>query len=348
MGEAAETRSVMRPISGLGPHGEFAASADQLHLSPAALGRAAAARYAVALVLHTKDSGWSRLQIAGIKATLERYGATLLDVVECGFRPERQTEVMDALLERTPDGIISIPLDRGEAARSHRRIVEAGIALVLMDNAPPGMVATKDYVGVVSADNFGNGEIAAEILAADVPHGGAVCVVGYGVDFPVTNERELGFRRWLREHRPDIAIERVEFEHPEQAGVITAERLARSTSLDGLFVVWDEPALLAADAVRSSGRSVPVTTVDLGLGVALEIASADAIIGLGAQRPYDQGVAEATAVIMALAGQEPPPWIALPALGVTRRNVLEAYEVVWHEAPPPELRRAYEEGAPED
>ena len=40
--------------------------------------------------------------------------------------------------------------------------------------------------------------------------------------------------------------------------------------------------------------------------------------GIGAQRPYDLGVAEALATSPALTGHEPTPWIALPALAITR------------------------------
>ena len=99
------------------------------------------------------------------------------------------------------------------------------------------------------------------------------------------------------------------------------EYLATRSSVDGLFVVWDEPALLTARALRAADRMIPITTVDLGMDVALEIATGGLIKGAGAQLPYDQGVAEATAAIMALVGEEPPTWIALPALAVTRRNV---------------------------
>ncbi len=59
--------------------------------------------------------------------------------------------------------------------------------------------------------------------------------------------------------------------------------------------------------------------------------------------PYDQGGAEATAAIMALVGDEPPEWVALPALAVTRQNVIEAYEAVWHAKAPGELREALKE-----
>ena len=64
------------------------------------------------------------------------------------------------------------------------------------------------------------------------------------------------------------------------------------------------------------------------------------IPGVGTQRPYDHGVAEALATILTLSGVEPPPWIAIPALTVTRATVLADYELVWHMPAPPELRRA--------
>ncbi len=142
-----------------------------------------------------------------------------------------------------------------------------------MDNAPIGMVAHRDYACVISADNFGNGEVAAEVLAQHIPSGGRVIVLGYDIDFYVTNERELGFRRWVRENRPDVTITRAEFEQPEDAGSVVRDLIAADDVIDALFVVWDEPALLAAEAVRQAGRSIPMSTVDLGNGVALEIAS---------------------------------------------------------------------------
>ncbi len=328
-----------RPISGLGPHGEFAAPADQLRLSAEASRVVAARSYSVALVLHSGRSDWSRLQEAGIRKTLEHYGSSLTRVVECGFEPEQQTAAMQDLLESRPDAIISIPVGSLRSGEVHRRISEAEIKLVVMDNAPVGMVARKDYASVVSADNFGNGEIAASILADHVPQDGSVTVVGYGVDFPVTNERELGFRKQLGEERPDISIERMEFKDPHAAGDLIGPSLDAGGPPDAVFVVWDEPALLVSQALSDAGLSTPIATVDLGQGVAEKIARGGLIVGGGAQLPYDQGVAEATAAVMALAGDEPPPWIALPALAVTRDNIAEAYHAVWHGELPDHIRR---------
>lgn len=334
-------RVISRPISGLGPHGEFPVSASELRLTDAAVDRAAHQQFTVSVVLHTLKSDWSRLQVAGIRAALDDLRAELTDIVECGFQPAQQVAAMEPLLDDPPDAIISIPVDTLRSADVHRRISEADVKLVLMDNAPVGMVARKDYVSVVSADNFGNGEIAAEVLAEHVNEHGAVLIVGYAVDFPVTNERELGFRKWMGEHRRDIRIDRIEFSDPDEAGEAVRHCLSRRPPPGGLFAVWDGPALLVAEAVTAAGLTIPISTVDLGSDVARHIARDGLIKGGGAQRPFDQGVAEATAAIMALAGDEPPPWIALPALAVTARNVWDAYQAVWHQPPPTDLAEGH-------
>lgn len=327
-------------VAGLGPHGEFPAPTEQLQVSDADAARARDARYTVAVVVHTTASDWSKQQVAGIGATLELYGATIVDVLDCDFQAAKQIACLESLVHVHPDAIISIPLHNVLTADAHRRVTAAGIKLVLMDNAPAGMLARKDYVSVVSSDNFGNGQVAAELLSGYVPPGGTVGIIGFGIDYFVTNEREIAFRKWIREGRPDVTLRHAEFRDANVAGQVAADFVRANPDVHGLFVVWDEPAMHVARALRSIGRDIPITTVDLGNDAAIELASGGLIKGLGAQRPYDQGAAEAVATIMALVGGDPPPWVALPALSVTPRNVLEAYEAVWHLPPPDDLRRA--------
>jgi len=65
------------------------------------------------------------------------------------------------------------------------------------------------------------------------------------------------------------------------------------------------------------------------------------IVGLGAQLPYDQGVAEANLAALALLGEDTPPYVAVSALPVTHDNVLEAWEQVYHSEPPASVRDSY-------
>ena len=329
-------------VESLGPHGESAASVDQLAVQDADAARARSAAFSVAVVIHTTGSDWSRQQIAGISDTLDRFGATLIEVIDCGFRARNQVDALERLVALRPDAVISLPVDNLRTAEAHRAVTAAGIKLVLMDNAPIGLIAGKHYVSVISADNFGNGQVAAAILAPRIPERGTVGIVGFGVDFFATNEREIGFRKWMREHRPDATLRLAEFLDLETAGDVVLDFIAQDLPIDALFVPWDEPAIRVIHALRSIGRDIPLTTVDLGNEVALEIAAGGMVAGVGAQMPYDLGVAEATATIMALVGAETPPWVAIPALSVTRDNVLDAYEAVWHQPAPADLRSACE------
>jgi ribose transport system substrate-binding protein len=327
----------MRPIAGLGPHGELPVSADQLQIPAQIAALARARRYLIVVVLHTATSDWSKRQIAGIRSTLEALDARVL-VVDCGFAVDRQVAELARLVADAPDAIISIPVDTVQTADAYRRLAVAGITLVLMDNAPVGLLPRKDYATVVSADNFGIGQVAAELLSDVLPRRGSVGVVGFGCDFFVTNERELGFRKWIREHRPDVSLRHIVFPEPSLAGTAVANFLASGESVDAMFVAWDDPAMQVVDVLRGLGRELPITTTDLGSGVALEIARGGLIKGVGAQQPYQQGVAEATAAIMALGGEAPPTWVALPPLAVTRENLIEGYEAAWHEPAPEVLR----------
>jgi ribose transport system substrate-binding protein len=330
-------------VTGLGPLGEAAASADQLRLSDEKAALARAAHYRVAVVLHKRQSDWGTQQMAGISETLARFGAAVSEVVYCAYRAEDQISGLSRVIESRPDAIISIPVSNVKTAEAHLEVARAGIKLVLINNVPFGMDAGKDYVSVVSSDNFGNGEAAAAILAEHVGREATVGIVSYAEDFFVTNERELGFRKWVSEHRPDIKLRRTRFAEVESAGDVTMEFLDANPVIDALFVVWDEPAMQGIKALRAAGRQIPVVSIDLGREIAVEIARGDLVKGVGAQRPYDQGVAEALVAMIALTGGEPPPWIALPALSVTSSNILHAFEIVWHGPAPAAVRRALEQ-----
>jgi ribose transport system substrate-binding protein len=146
----------------------------------------------------------------------------------------------------------------------------------------------------------------------------------------------------MKEHRADVTLRLTEFLDVETAGAVVVESLAQYPAVDALFVAWDEPAIRVVRVLHAIGRDIPIITIDLGNEAATEIARGGLIKGVGAQMPYDLGLAEATAVITALVGAETPAWVAFPAFPVTRDNVLEGYEAVWHCPPPPTLLRAFE------
>ena len=305
---------------------------------------ARAGRFAVAVVLHSTASDWSRQELAGIAATLGAYSATVAEVIDCGYsKPTQNRELLRLAAERV-DAVISIPIGVSGVSESHRAIAKSGKTLILLDNAPTGLLPGADYASLVSTDNFSLGEIAAGLLSPHIPDEGVAGILTYGADFFAANEREIAFRKFFGASRPDVTLVRGRFAAVEEAGGAFGRLLDENDDLDGLFVAWDVPALLVLGAMRARGRKLAVTTVDLGNAIAVELAGGELVKGIAAQRPYDQGAAAALAALLNLVGRQPPPWIATPGLAVTRNDVAEAYRLVWHAPAPPGLLEARARG----
>lgn len=321
--------------SGLGPRGEKAFPADRLILSDAEAEQARAGRFAAAIVLHTTTSDWSRQELAGIVATLGRHGATVSEIVDCGFDKAKQNRELLRLAHEPIQAVISLPLGSSGAVEGHRAIMRSGKVLVLLDNAPSGLRPGVDYLAVCSADNFGLGAIAAELTSPYVTDEGVAGIINYEADFFATNEREIAFRKWMTAERPDVTLVRERFAKVDDAGEAYRRVLTENDDLDCVFVVWDVPALKVLSAIREGAKALPIVTVDLGNEIAAELRSGGMLKGIAAQRPYDQGAAAASAALLGLIGRPPPAWITSTGLKVTRENLRECYEAVWHAPAPP-------------
>lgn len=284
----------------------------------------------MAVVLHTTTSDWSKQELAGIASTLGLHSAALVEVVDCNFDVDLKIAALTRLAREPVDAVISIPIGNARVAAAHRALTQSGRKLVLLDNAPTGMLPGADYASVVSTDNFGLGQSCAAMLSPHIPADGAAGILGYGIDFFATHEREIAFRKWMATHRSDVTLVRERFAELDGAGPAALAMVDKTPGLSGIFAVWDVPAMKAVRALSQQGLDIPITTVDLGNDVALEMARHGMIKGVGAQMPCDQGSAAARVTLAALLGLPVPPWVALAGREVTPFDVVEAYQVIWH------------------
>jgi ribose transport system substrate-binding protein len=115
--------------------------------------------------------------------------------------------------------------------------------------------------------------------------------------------------------------------------------LTSNRDLNGIWAVWDVPAEGEISAARAAGEdNLVITTCDLGLNVAIDMAEEGFVKGLGAQRPFDQDTTEALLAGYGLLGKQAPAYVALPALPVTRDNLLEAWKHVYHQEAPDTIK----------
>jgi ribose transport system substrate-binding protein len=335
-----------KTIVGQGPNGEKAASVDTVQLSAADAAKVKAGNFKVGIAMQTMNLDWAQLQVQGISDTLKKYGVQVIGVASAEYQVDKQIADIENTIQRHPDGIISIPVDGTATAATYKKVSQAGIKLVFMDNVPTGLHHPDQYAAMVSADSEGNGQIAAKVLASCIPQGGTIGLVNFGVDYFSTTERTKAVNEWMKKNRPDIHIKQVAFTDPSKVGQIAGDFLTGNPDVKGVFAVWDQPALDTLTSMRAQGLNIPVTTVDLGLESAIEIAKGGPLKATGSQRPYDQGVAEALAMMKALIGQTPPAWIGVQSLPVVQSNVLESYKTVFKKDPPPPLADACKKAKP--
>jgi ribose transport system substrate-binding protein len=328
-----------------GPNGEQPSPAADITLTDAELAKVKARKATAAIVMHYGGNDWSTAQVDGLKSEFGRLGIQVIATTDANFKPEKQVSDIETVLARKPKIIVSIPTDPVATASAYRKADAAGVKLVFMDNVPKGFKPGKDYVSVVSADNYGNGVASAHLMAEKLNGKGKIGVIFHAADFFVTKQRYDAFKKTITTDYPDVKIVAEKgIGGPDFAGdaeKAASAMLTQNPDLDAIWAVWDVPAEGVLAAARAAGRNdLIITTQDLGQNVAIDMAKKGMVFGLGAQRPFDQGVTEARLAAYGILGKEAPPYVAVNALPVTQANLAEAWQTVYHQGLPPKVKQA--------
>jgi ribose transport system substrate-binding protein len=334
------------PVLSTGPHGEKPTPVSAVKLSAAELAKVKAKHATAAIVLHYGGNDWSTAQVDGLKFEFKALGIKVIAVTDANFKPDKQVSDIETVLVKKPSIIVSIPTDPVATAAAYKKAAKQGVKLVFMDNVPNGMTAGKDYISVVSADNYGNGVASAKLLCAKLGGKGEIGTIYHGADFFVTKQRYQGFKNTILKSCKGVKIvDEKGISGPDFAGdaeKAASAMLTKHANLNAIWAVWDVPAEGVMSAARAAGRAnLDIATEDLGKNVAIELARKGLVTGLGAQRPFDQGVTEAKLAAYGLLGKKAPIYVALPALPVTHANVLQAWQQVYHAPAPSDVKRAY-------
>lgn len=331
-------------ILSTGPNGETATPATELSLTDEEIEQVKAGNYTAAISFHYGGNDWSSAQQKGLSDTFEKLGIEITAVTDANFSAEKQVSDLETIMAKQPDVLVSIPTDATSTADAYKRVAETGTKIVFMDNVPKNFTAGENYVSCVSADNYGNGIIAADLIGEALEGKGKIGIVHYDVDFFVTNQRLEAFEKEMAEKYPDIEIvSKLGFQDENGCDVVADAMITQHPDVQAIFAHWDIPCEGVLSALRAAGRNdIYLSTIDLGNNIAKEIAGGN-VLGLGAQLPYDQGVAEATLCAYALLGKEAPAYVAVPAKRVEKDNLLEAYEEVYHTEAPDAIKNALTE-----
>lgn len=326
-----------------GPLGEKAESPEILQLSLAEIEQIKSGSYTAAISFHYSGIAWARLHEKGIKDVFSELGVKVLAVMDAHFDAELQIKQHASILTMNPDVLISIPADEILTAQSYRDVTNAGTRLVLIDNVPDGF-SRDDYATCVSVNQRENGQIAGRLLGEHLRKHNKkkIGLIMHGASFFATKQRDMAVEQVLREEFADLEIVAIEnFISDNKTFDKCYAMIENHPEIEGLYVSWERPALEALAALRELNREdIAVVTTDLDLEVALSMAMGGPIIGLSAQRPYEQGRAMALAAANALIGKKIPSFIGITPYKVTPANLLIGWQDILREKSPTALKDA--------
>jgi len=198
-----------------------------------------------------------------VRAAFEAEVATLLPTVfRCRFhfaevmKPAELVQLLDRIRLRGTHGIVLKAPDVPEVVAAVRRADDAGIPVVTLVTDLPN----SPRVAYTGADNRAAGETAAYLIGSvfgGTP--GHVLVTLSSGRFRGEEEREIGFRRVIREHYPAIGITEISEGHGTDAatGSLAARALASDATIDAVYSIGGgNRAVLAA--FEAAGRKLRV------------------------------------------------------------------------------------------
>ncbi len=326
-----------------GQRGEAGVLASTLKITDEQLAKIKAGNFTVAISLGWLGDDWASEQTKGLKETFEKLGVKVIAETNANWDDAKQIADLDAIAVLKPNLLVSIPLNEQTTASAFKKIADAGTKVVFIDQAVDGINPGKDYVSIISSDNLALGMYIADLLAKSIGGKGEVAAMYFANDFYVTNLRYEGFVARLMAKYPDIKlVTAAGHDDPNKGQEVAQAVLARYPNINGLYGSWSIPAMGAATAAEVAGKTpanFKIVCENFDQIVAANLAKGGLIAGISSQRPYAQGVAEATVGALALIGEKTPPYVVVPPLGVDRANLPQSYKTIYRIDLPTEMAK---------
>ncbi|MGY3670917.1 substrate-binding domain-containing protein (plasmid) [Marinovum sp. KMM 9989] len=315
----------------IGPQGESATPSSEVTVSDELAASLQGKGLKAALLWHDQ-SDFVNAVTAGATDEFARLGIEVVITTSAAFDAAKQRSDIETALVRSPDIILSLPLDPVTSAAAFAQARADEVAMVFLSNLPDGFEHPKDYAAIVTDDLFQMGKQAADALAASIGEEGSVGWIFHDANYYVTNQRDNAFKATIENDYPNIKIvAEAGISDPARAEEIANAMLLRNPDLGGVYVTWAGPAEGVLAALRSNGNTeTKLVTLDLSEPIALDMIKGGNVVALVADEAYELGRAMAAAGARQYAGEETPPFVVAPAITVTADNVAEGWMTSFH------------------
>lgn len=318
-----------------GPNGEKPVMVSSLSLSSEEEAKLKEGDYKVALVWAANAPFTEAVQ-AGVEEELDELGVEVTSSSHAEFNTSKEASDLKAALAKSPDVVISAPVDPSTAATMYNEVRKAGAELVFLSTVPEGYEPGKEYAGIVTDDLYTMGKMAAEALAESVGEEGEVGMITYDIPYYVTNQRDAAFASTIKQKYPKMKIVAESgFTDPTKVQEVAQGMIAQHPNLAGIYASWAEPAEQVLAALRAANDSTTkVVTLDLNDTVVTDMIKEGQVAAIVVDKAFEIGTGLAKIAAYSLVGKPAPAFSVVGSITVTPDNVEEAYEESLHKSAP--------------
>jgi ribose transport system substrate-binding protein len=241
-----------------------------------------------------------------------------------------QMPILQAAIERDPDGLVLAPTDPVALITIVEDLVNnRKIPVVTVD----GSLAEPVDLQNIRTDNIAAGGLAARAMAEAIGGTGTVLVVGLDPGVAANQERVDGFTAVLEKEYPNIKVLPTEYPGSDQnkAAEIVSAALQANPDLKGIYTTHSNAAVGTSSAVIGAGLQgkVKIIAYDADPGQVRDLRDGvyDALV---VQSPYLEGYNSVKLVTQILRGEVDPATledVTHPPMVVATRDNLDSPEV---------------------
>jgi ribose transport system substrate-binding protein len=226
-------------------------------------------------------------------------------------------QIAENLIQRRVSVLIIAPSGSREIIPVILKANRAGIPVIIVDTRADaaGLKAAGGWIATfIGSDNYEGGRLAGQFMVERMGGKARVAVLE-GIPGHETGDARLrGFRAALADH-PEmkiVASQPANWER-DQGYNVCQNILQAHPEVNALFAASDLMALGATEAISAAGRSGRITVVGFdALDEARQAVSRGVMAGTVAQNPAQMGAYGVEWAARILAGEKPPPAIAVP------------------------------------
>ncbi len=306
-------------------------TAEDLHLSDEQTAEIGERGLTFGFLTNNISDDFSRTLVSGGEAHAEALGIELI-VNNADFDANTQLSQFDALVQRGVDGIFLTAVDAGSIGQAVRRANRDDIPVFIVGGAP----SRGEVVSVMNAASYqGSFDATAALMEHIGEENAQIAILGIPFALQTIRDREMGVLSAVGAAGGQMISMQSDFSQ-DRLLELAQNVIQANPDLAGIVATWSLAVNAATEAVRQSGRDIPIAGYDAEVPGYMELHSGDTnIIALSGQQAALQGRAAIDGLAQVVLGATLCDEIITPNLLVTADNYAEMWEIQYPGVTPP-------------